>query len=82
MHKKCIAQNFIFFEIFTIYLFYAHQENQNQEEEYIFRGKIPMQLILHIMNTNILFGYTDTVLGRRYAIGILSEYLTSISFWT
>ena len=32
--------------------------------------KLSMGLILHIMSSNILLGYTDAVLDRRYAIGI------------
>ena len=35
-----------------------------------FPKKVFMRLILYITSSNILLGYTDTLMGRRYAIGI------------
>ena len=45
----------------------------------IFRKKGPIGLTLHIMSTNILFGYTDTVLGRRYTIGM--QFFSTNILW-
>ena len=66
MVKKCIAQNFKrIFEIFTIY----RDLNMNimgiktKNAQSIFREKVSVEHILHIMSSKMLYGYTDTVLS-------------------
>ena len=43
---------------------------KTKDAQSIFRKKLTTGLILHIMSSKIPLGYTDTVLGRRYTIGI------------
>ena len=43
---------------------------KTKNAQQIFRKKVSMGLILHVMSGKILLRYTDTVLGRRYTIGI------------
>ena len=72
MLKLCIAQNFkISFEIFIIYHDFAMNIMgiKIKNVQSIFRKKVSMGLILHIMSSKILLGKTDAFLGRRYTIG-------------
>ena len=62
----------IYFEFFTIYHDFAMNIMgiKVEDAQTICRKKVSMGLILHIMCSKILLGYTDTVLGRRYTIRI------------
>ena len=66
--KNCSGQNFKF-SIFCLG-FPEHHANQNQRSSVSFQKKSSMRFIPHIISSKMLLGYTDTVLGRPYAIGV------------